>query len=46
MAGAALTLDPADGRTLTLAVNPAARTSDGLRVDLEDAADGPAGSAE
>ncbi len=41
--GAAITLDPADGRWITLAVNPAERAADGLRIDLDDAPD-PAGS--
>ena len=38
--GAALTLDPADGRTLTLAVDPAKRRGAGLRIDLDAAPGG------
>ena len=40
--GAAATLDPAAGTDVTLAVNPAERRSDRLRIDLTDA---PAGDA-
>ena len=43
--GAAITLDPADGRAITLAVNPAERAGDGLRVDLDAAPGGVLPSA-
>ncbi|MFH5803290.1 PVC-type heme-binding CxxCH protein [Alienimonas sp. DA493] len=41
--GAAVTLDPAEGRWITLAVNPAERTADALRIDLDDAPAAAAG---
>ncbi|QDT18129.1 PVC-type heme-binding CxxCH protein [Alienimonas californiensis] len=41
--GAAITLDPAEGRWVTLAVNPDERTADALRIDLDDAPAAAAG---
>ncbi|WP_171184155.1 PVC-type heme-binding CxxCH protein [Alienimonas chondri] len=44
--GAAITLDPANGRSITLAVNPDERAATGLRIDLDDTPAAPTGDSE